>query len=315
MHTSRSGRYKIGMLSRLTGLRPELLRAWQRRFGLFEPERTEGRQRLYTSDDLQLALYLRQLTEAGQSIGVIAGRGRAALLREAPPLPSELDAGRSPAAGMPTLSIVTDLGAVCDAVVQGAVAIDPGAVGSALDRGLAAATVEAFLSSVVEPASRRIGDLWARGECSVAGEHMASSLIREQLLRLLREAAPPAGRAAPEAVVACAPDDYHENGALAVAVRLARLGWRVTWLGAATPIQDLDKACRTLRPHAVYLSTTRTSGLDACRAELLAFVRRWTGAFEIIVGGQGAPDADDELTSAGARLSASWTPPNSRSDS
>lgn len=310
MPSSESDRYKIGTLGRLTGLTPEVLRAWQRRFALFEPERTEGRQRLYTPDDLRLALHLRNLTESGQSIGAIALRGRAALVAEARrqrPDVSDVGLERPVAQPLPTLG---DLGALRDAVVRGAQAIDPQELAAALDQAVALASVRQLVQQVVVPASRRIGGLWAAGECSVAGEHLASSMIRERLLVLMREAAPPAGRAAPEALVACAPDDFHENGALAVAILLAARGWRITLLGAATPIADLDMACRTRRPHAVYVSSTQPSSFTAAREALLTFVRRWAGAFEIVIGGQGAPDEDAGLTEAGARVSPAWTPPS-----
>ena len=134
-------------------------------------------------------------------------------------------------------------------------------------------------------------------------------MVRERLLRLLSDGSPPPGRAAPEALVACAPDDFHENGALTVAVRLVALGWRVTWLGAATPLGDLDKACRTRRPHAVLVSATTDASFAACREGLLAFARRWAGAFELRVGGGGTPEQDDELADAGVQLSRHWSPP------
>ncbi len=308
---SESGRYKIGTLSRLSGLKPELLRAWQRRFQLFEPERTEGSHRLYTPDDLRLALYLRDLVASGQTIGALASRGRAALLSEAQEQLPDLDVATLRAVPSTPRSTDEQLTELAAQVVRSAVELDPGPLAAALDRGLASCTPEQFLSRVVRPVSHRIGELWAQGECSVAGEHLASSMLRERLLRLLQNGAPPDGRAAPEALVACAPDDFHENGALMTAVRLVGLGWRVTWLGAATPLTDLDKACRSRRPHAVYVSATLTASFEACRDGLLAFARRWQGAFELRIGGGGVPEQDAELSAAGAELSPRWSPPRS----
>ena len=75
--SNEAGRFKIGALSRITGLKPELLRAWQRRFQLFEPERTQGGQRLYTPDDLRVAVYVRDLLARGRSIGAVPPPGPA----------------------------------------------------------------------------------------------------------------------------------------------------------------------------------------------------------------------------------------------
>ncbi len=310
MDSEQAGRYKMGTLSRMTGLKPELLRAWQRRFGLFEPRRTEGGHRLYTPDDLRLALHLRDLVDSGRSIGELASRGRAALLAEAirgAPTP-----GPSPQAPPPVPAVEedgVDVAAIVAQIVRGAVSIDAARVGDALDRGLRGLPLERFLQDVVKPASVEIGDLWERGACSVAGEHLASALIRERLASALSDAGPPEGGTAPEVVVACAPDDYHENGALVVAVRLATLGWRVTWLGGATPAADLDQTCRLRRPHAVYISCTLPGCFTGSRDALLAFARRWQGAFQIVVGGQGAPEHDAAFAEAGARISPRWLPP------
>ena len=304
MTDSPTGRYKIGSLSRLTGLKPELLRAWQRRFSLFEPERTEGSHRLYTADDLRLALHVKDLLAEGLSIGAVASRGRASLLEEAWARVGEPGQGAVAPTDLPA-----ELEALKDEVLRCAVALDPRGLRAALDRAQAIASPEEFLTGVFRPAAVALGELWAGGECSVAGEHLASAMLRERLLGLVRRVAPPPGRAAPEVLVACAPDDYHENGGLCTAVRLAELGWRVTWLGAATPMADLDQACRTRRPHAVYVSSTLPDTFAGCRDALLAFARRWQGAFDLVVGGGGVPASDPDLEAAGVRLSRGWTPP------
>ena len=318
MSDPETGRYKIGSLSRITGLKPELLRAWQRRFSLFEPERTEGHQRLFTPDDLRIAVHVRDLLASGRSIGAVARRGRAELLSEARALHPELGnralepISFPPPARGPAPVPVTDPSewrTLVDELVAGAIAIDPVRVTAALDRAFAHEPGEPVLSQLVEPAMQRIGDLWQRGECSVAGEHLVATAVRERLGMLIAASAPPVGGAAPEALVACAPDDPHENGALVVAARMVWGGWRVTWLGPALPIADLDKACRSIRPHAVYVSATLPDCFEAARPALLAFARRWRGAFELVVGGQGVPPEDPELTEAGARVSARWIPP------
>ncbi len=307
MNEHAAGRYKMGTLSRRTGLKPELLRAWQRRYGLFEPERTEGGHRLYTDDDLRVALYLRDLIARGRSVGELAQRGRATLLGEAREAVSQLPSAAGPSVPPPLTE--TQARVLCEAIVQGAVSIDAEALTVALDRATASLSAEEFISWIVSPASSRIGDLWADAECSVAGEHLVSSMLRDRLLRFLEKTRPPRGRTSNEVVVACAPDDFHENGALVTAVRLAALGWHVLWLGAATPVDELDKACRRLRPHAVYVSCTMPEAYTRAREELLAFARRWQGAFEIVIGGQGAPEADGELTATGARVSIRWSAP------
>lgn len=304
------GRYKMGTLSRLTGFKPELLRAWQRRFDLFEPERTDGGHRLYTEDDLRVALLVRDKLSSGRAIGEVVRPGRSSLLDEArrrlPGVdPPEAAPARAAPAGMPSTGL-KDLQAARDAIVQGAVSIDPQSIRQALDRAFALGSPDQVIDEVLKPAAHRIGELWHRGMCTVAGEHLAASMIRERLIRLVEWASPPVGQAAPEVVCACLPDEFHENGALVVAYRLARAGWRVTWLGAALPLEDLEEAVKSRSPKAVWLSVTLSSHFEAARDELLGFAERWRGQLELSVGGQGVPRTDVELEAAGVRLSRQW---------
>ncbi len=75
------GPYKMGTIARLSGFSPELLRAWERRYGLLDPSRGSGGQRLYGDDDLRVLERVRALLSEGRSIGEVAQVGRARLLQ------------------------------------------------------------------------------------------------------------------------------------------------------------------------------------------------------------------------------------------
>ena len=74
------GRYKIKSIAALTGFQPSLLRAWERRYHFLEPDRISSQHRLYSEEDLQVLLAVRQLISTGQSIGEVAALGREQLL-------------------------------------------------------------------------------------------------------------------------------------------------------------------------------------------------------------------------------------------
>lgn len=65
--------YKIGAVSRITGIGSETLRAWERRYSAVTPLRTESGDRNYSRDDVAKLLLLKSLVDAGLSIGTIAG--------------------------------------------------------------------------------------------------------------------------------------------------------------------------------------------------------------------------------------------------
>lgn len=79
----RRGHHKMATVSRLTGFKPELLRAWEHRHHLLAPERGPGGQRLYTDSDIAILQRVRALLAEGRSIGEIAALGRRQLLESA----------------------------------------------------------------------------------------------------------------------------------------------------------------------------------------------------------------------------------------
>lgn len=74
MYTSeQQSHYKIGAVSRITGIGSETLRAWERRYQAVTPSRTASGDRNYSRDDVAKLLLLKSMVDAGISIGTIAG--------------------------------------------------------------------------------------------------------------------------------------------------------------------------------------------------------------------------------------------------
>jgi len=64
--------YEISAVSRLTGISAHLLRVWERRYGVVEPERSESQRRRYDRDDIRRLTLLKVLTDNGSPIGSVA---------------------------------------------------------------------------------------------------------------------------------------------------------------------------------------------------------------------------------------------------
>jgi MerR family transcriptional regulator, light-induced transcriptional regulator len=221
MHTLR-----IGEVARRTGVSPELLRAWERRYGLLRPGRTETGYRLYSDEDVTRVLRMQDLLRSGLAAAEAARQTTEAEADETAP-PLELNARRLAAA----LS-----------------RFDDAAAHDALDRLLADFTGTAVLEHAVLPLLRDLGERFQRGEATVAEEHFASSLLRGRLLGLARGWDRGGG---PRAVLACAPGDLHELGLIAFGIALRAQGWRITYLGADTPAETLATAVAAVAPAAV----------------------------------------------------------------
>ena len=132
-----------------------------------------------------------------------------------------------------------------------------------VDELLAATTVDVFLRDVVLPYLHELGDRWQRGEASVAQEHFASNVLRGRLLGLGRDWGRGIG---PRALLACLPGEQHDLGLIAFGLALRSRGWRITYLGADTPLETLESAAEALEPDLVAVSAVAADRVDVLGA-------------------------------------------------
>ena len=266
---SESSQLRIGELARRTGVATELLRAWERRYGLLEPERTPAGYRLYSGDDVRRVGRMRELLANGLSAAEAAREALAA-----------------PLASGATTTVPASAGADLRAALD---SLDDAAAHEAFDRLLAEFSLATLLEQVLLPLLHELGDAWARGEITVAQEHFASNLVRGRLLGLARGW--DRGRGA-RAVLACPPGEQHDLGLIAFGLALREQGWRITFLGADTPFDTLVETVRTLAPDAVVLAVADPARIEPVADDL----QRLAGETALWLGGEGARETP------GARL-------------
>jgi MerR family transcriptional regulator, light-induced transcriptional regulator len=270
-----AGYVRIGELSRRTGVSPELLRAWEQRYGLLEPTRSEGGFRLYSPQDEQRVAVMRAHLERGLSAA------EAARLT--------IDGERPSAAAVETPALTRLAGELRDALDR----LDESGAHQAIDRLLSGFSLDTVLREIVMPYLRDLGDRWARGEVSVAQEHFASQVLRGRLLGLARGWDRGSG---PRALLACMPREQHDLGLIVFGLGLRDRGWRITFLGPDTPLETLADAVGALQPDAVVLAATTPERFDAGRDAL----RRLARAARLWAAGAGA--TSDFATDTGMRL-------------
>ncbi len=292
-------RYKMGTVSRLTGFSAGLLRIWERRYHLLEPHRTHCGHRLYSEDDLRLLLHVKAQLSQGQTIGEVARLGRGQLMTDAaPPDPP----GLAPALPLEA-PLAESLVRWSQGVADAAQVLDRLRIEALLNEAFAVLNTDVAVYQVLRPAAYEIGARWREGECSVAGEHLASGIFERRLRRLLAAARSTRPGAQP-VICACCPGELHSLGPLVQAWELARIGYEVSWLGASLPLVSLAEAVHILGARAVYLGVAMEESFQAQRAPLLEQIQRWEGGVQVVLGGRGVPAADAELEQAGVRLDA-----------
>jgi DNA-binding transcriptional MerR regulator len=224
---------RIGELSRRSGVSPELLRAWERRYGLLRPGRSDGGLRLYSATDLERVRQMRHHMTQG-----LAAREAAALAAQASPPPPSVATAFDPQTARRELGVAMD-------------AFDEPAAQTIIDGLLAVATVDALLSEVVVPYLHEIGERWEHGEVSIAQEHFASNLLRGRLLGLARGWGRGTG---PRALLACPEGERHDLGLIAFGLALRERGWRIDYLGSDTPIASIAEAAKAIEPELLVVS-------------------------------------------------------------
>jgi methanogenic corrinoid protein MtbC1 len=254
--------FRIGELSRRSGVSPELLRAWERRYGLLDPARSQGGLRLYSPDDLERVRRMQRYLQSGMA----AAEAATLALREEP--------GHTES---PRLDTAAARGDLADALG----AFDEARAHAILDDLLAAASIDTVLSDVLLPFLDELGRRWERGEVSVAQEHFASSVLRGRMLGLARGWGRGVG---PMALVACLPGEQHDFGAIAFSLALSARGWRIAYLGADTPLETIEQAALRLEPALVALSGVSAERVRPIAEQLSALGRRW----RVAIGGKAA---------------------------
>jgi MerR family transcriptional regulator, light-induced transcriptional regulator len=256
---------RIGELSKRAGVSPELLRAWEHRYGLLRPARSAGGLRLYSPTDVERVTLMQQHLAQGMA----AAEAAALALRDA----ADEEAAR--AAFRPE-GIRSELAEALDA-------FDEPRAQAVLDRLLAVTTVETLLSEVLVPYLQELGERWERGEASVAQEHFASGVLRGRLLALARGWGQGVG---PAAVLACLPGEQHDLGLIAFGLALRSRGWRIVYLGPDSPIDTVADVSRRLRPSLVVLNAVSPERVKPALPKLRELARR----HRLALGGAAAAD-------------------------
>ena len=262
------GAIRIGELARRTGVSPELLRAWEQRYGLLLPSRSPGGFRLYSVAD---EARIRQMTR-------LIGDGLSAAQAARQALTAD---GGQPAIEAPLVDHLADqLRTALDS-------FDGTGAHASFDRLLASVSVEVVLADVLVPYLRDLGDRWVAGRATVAQEHFASNLIRGRLLAIARDWDSGNG---PALLLACLPGEAHDLGLIMFGILAARRGWRITFLGADTPLDSLHASIRNIQPALTVLVATTPSLLAAHADDLRRLTSLTRTAIAGVTDAQAASD-------------------------
>lgn len=205
--------YTIKRAAELAGLSTSTVRAWERRYGIPNPGRTESRYRVYSATDVELLCRMSALVRGGVPPSQAASRviGTA----------GDLEPDLTPAGFVERVAAGDTPEGELQAVLRAAEA----------HRAWARVADDWLMPMLVE-----LGRAWRRGEVSLLREHEVSVVVMQHLLEAYHRAVPePDGTVV---VLGLPPGERHEIGLLLFAVLLRLSGMRAHYLGTDLSVED-----------------------------------------------------------------------------
>ena len=283
--------FSIQAVAERTGLTPHVIRAWERRYRAIEPERSAGKQRLYSEAEIERLVMLNRAVRGGHSIGKIAA------------LPTE------------ELRAMVANQATASRAVKSAMHDDPGAPfrsealtalmqfdGPALEAALRRAVVtlgnQGLLRLTIGPLAQEVGERWRDGLLTAAHEHFFTASVKVFLGEMTRQYSTPLS--APRIIVATPLGQLHELGAVMAAATAANLGWRAIYLGPSLPAHEIAGAALRNEAGAVALSIVYPEDDPHLAQELTDLARLLPASTRILAGGRAARGYFETLVRLGA---------------
>jgi methanogenic corrinoid protein MtbC1 len=241
--------YNLMVVLKETGLKADVLRAWERRYDLPHPQRTAGRQRLYSDYDIATIKWLKNRQAEGLSISRAVQLWKDLMAAGSDPLKDVIDVIASPSL---SLTDGMSIEILQQQWLEGCLAFDAVKAEDALNQAFALYPVEKACSAILRQGLNIIGEQWYLGKVSVQQEHFASSLAIRRLETLISAAPQPTRLQT--VLVGCPVGELHTFPAIMLSLFLQRRGLQVVYLGADTPVEQMDTTIEAIHPDLVVLA-------------------------------------------------------------
>ncbi len=249
-------RYNIKAVVQQTSVHVSTLRAWEQRYGVPQPARTESGHRLYSPRDVAIIKWLHHCTEEGLSISHAV-----ALLRQSGILASEPPAVT---AALELVNGAVDWPDVRQELISALLAVDLPRAHLLVNAAVLQTHSDVVISKLFLPVLHEIGSQWAASTLCVAEEHLIANFIRQRLL-VMNQILAPYG-SGPRLICGCVAGEHHELGLLMFATLMELRGWEVLYLGQDVPLEGLESLFRRAAPALICFSVNGAEHLESLQA-------------------------------------------------
>lgn len=278
LNTTEDGLFPIRTVSSITGVNSITLRAWERRYGLITPVRTPKGHRLYTQNDIDLIQQVLGLLENGISIGQVKNHLNQKALKQK----------KSPE---------DDLWSIYQRRMLNAIMrFDTNSLDATYNETLSLYPIELVTSKMILPLLKTLGLRWQTEEGNIAEEHFFGAYLRNKLgARFHHQSNKQEG---PVILAACLPGEQHEVGLMLFCLSAINYGYRIIYLGADLPIEEVLVPLQRTHCDAIVFSGS-ASTINADLNQQLTNLTRHTKT-PVFIGGGISITKHDAIVAAGA---------------
>ncbi len=261
--------YSINDMEQLSGIKAHTLRIWEKRYSLFEPDRTDTNIRYYSNDDLKKILSISQLNKSGIKISTIAGMTDVEMSEKL----SEINL------------LSTDSSDIIDNMIVGMIDLNESYFIKAFSDSILRTGFESAMQKVIFPFMQRIGIMWQTGGINPAQEHFVSNIIRQKLIVAIDAVRNPDERNNGTIVLFLPENELHELSLLFYNYALKLRNFKTIYLGSSVPSDNLARIAEIAKPD--YLLTIATNPLqNGDRSRLLSELKEIHSVRKILLSGK-----------------------------
>lgn len=251
MTLSQTPTYNIKVVLNQTGLAADTLRAWERRYGLPNPQRTQGGHRLYSDYDIGIIRWLIDRQDEGLSISRAVDLWNEQTASGVDPLAGLTSTTSTPSLSVPPITTDTTIDSLRQNWVQACTNFDEVVAEQILNQAFSIFPIEVVCINLIQKGLSDIGELWYENKITVQQEHFASGLAMRRLDSLL--SASPAPTKGKTIIVGCPADEWHTFTPLLISLLLRRRGYKVIYLGANVPADRIVETAKDIKANLVLL--------------------------------------------------------------
>ncbi len=212
-------------MEQLSGIKAHTIRIWEKRYGLFEPERTPTNIRYYTDEDLKKLLNVSILNRNGFKISNIVSMDNHELNDRI------IEISES----------VHDFASQIEQLTLAMIDFDEVRFERMLSSSVIKIGFDETVTRILYPFFERIGVLWQIGTIYPAQEHFVSNLIRQKLIIAIDGQAGNYKDNPLTFLLFLPTNEWHELGLLFYNYLLRKSGHNVIYLGQSLPLEDLTE--------------------------------------------------------------------------